>query len=244
MAEGLLESAVRFPGDGYMVRGTLIVPDGQSQRPSIIVNPGAGGTSDRDLDVGRRLARNGYVALVVDPYSAVPEHEMPAEGNYQNLIGIFRNLSDRSYLIGLDNGYAYLNSLPMVRRDRTGVLGFCASWSILFACQNPRVRACVSFYNNMRYREQSKADRSVQPIDRIPSLWCPLLCHWGDNDPATPPSYIDDLRQTAAKHQKDVEIHIYPGCGHGFVEPGGNYKEKEAEQAWSRSIAFLDHHLK
>lgn len=242
--EGLSESQVRFPGDGYLFRGHLIAPAAVGRYPSIIVNPGAGGLSEKDLDVGRRLARHGYAALVVDPYSSVPEHQMPAERNYTTLLPLFRALDDRSYMIGLDNGYHYLNSLPNVQPDRLGVLGFCASWSILFACQNPLVRAAVSFYNNLRYREQSKADRAVQPIDRIPNLWSPLLCHWGDQDSATPMSYIDDLRAVADKHKRHVEIALYPGCAHGFVEPGNSYRQPEADLAWERTLTFLDKHVK
>lgn len=244
MADRLSESQVRFPGDGYLFRGVLISPEDAGRHPSVIVNPGAGGMSAKDLDVGRRLARGGYTALVVDPFSSIPEGKLPEERSFQTLLPLFRTLDDRSYMISLDNAYAYLNSLPNVVPDHLGVLGFCASWSILFACQNPKVKACISFYNNLRYREMARADRTVQPIDRIPNLWSPLLCHWGDQDASTPVSYMEDLRKVAAQYKKDVEVHIYPGCLHGFVEPGGAYREKEAELAWGRSMAFLDKHLR
>jgi carboxymethylenebutenolidase len=243
MPDRLSESQVRFAGDGYLVRASLIAP-AEGRHPAIIVNPGAGGMSERDLDVGRRLARQGYLALVVDPYSSIPEEKLPKELNYGNLLPFFRNLNDRSYMISLNNALAWLNSLPNMETDRVGVTGFCAPWSILFACTNPKVKAAVGFYNVLRYREQSKADRAVQPVDRIPNLWAPLMCHYGDNDTATPQSYMDELKASAAKHEKNVEVFVYTGAGHGFVEPGGAYKEKDADLAWSRSIAFFDKHVK
>ena len=244
MAEELKESLVRWGGDGYLFRGFLIAHKGLAQHPAVIVNPGAGGLNEGQRDVGRKLAHRGYVALVVDPYSALPEDEIPAAGEYQRMMPLFRVLSDRSYMVGLHNAYDYLNSLPIVRRDRIGVLGFCASWSVLFACSSPKVKACVAFYNSMRYSEVAKEDRSVNTIDRIPNLWAPMLCHWGQEDGYTPLNTMEELRHLGAKHNKDLDVQIYPGCTHGFAEPGGRtYREKEAELAWERSFAFLEKHL-
>ena len=244
MPDGVVESTVAWPGDGHLVRGALIHPEDQETHPGMIVSPGAGGMNERDIEVGRRLARQGYAALVMDPFSSIPESEMPEERVFQNLLPIFRELDDRSYMISIDNGFNYFGSLPMVREDRIGVMGFCASWSILYACLNPRVGACVSFYNNMRYRELAKANRAVQPIDRIPNLWCPMIGHYGDNDSSTPMEYLKDLEELVRKHEKQVEIHIYPGRPHGFVESEAPENWEDAELAWTRTFTFLDKHLK
>jgi len=243
MANKLIEADVSWPGDGHLVRGAVVYPNDGQSHPGIIVSPGAGGMAEKDKEVGRRFARKGYAALIMDPFSSIPENEMPADRSFQNLLPIFRELDDRSYMISLDNGFNFFGSLPMVQEDRIGVIGFCSSWSILYACSNPRVKACVSMYNNMRYRELAKANRAVQPVDRIPNLWCPMIGHYGDDDASTPVKYLEELEELAKKHEKQVEIHIYPGRLHGFVESGAPEAQEDAELAWSRTFDFLDKHL-
>lgn len=244
MAEEILETQVTWAGDGHLVRGALIHPENTTPNPGIIVSPGAGGMNEGSMEVGRRLARNGYAALIMDPFSSIPESEMPEDHSFPNLLPLFRELDDRSYMISMENGFDFFTSLPMVREDRIGVMGFCASWSILYSCINPRVGACVSFYNNMRYRELARANRAIQPIDRIPGMWCPMIGHYGDNDTATPLEYLEELKEVANRHEKEVEIHIYPDRPHGFVESNDPANLEDAELAWKRTFSFLDRLLK
>jgi carboxymethylenebutenolidase len=44
---------------------------------------------------------------------------------------------------------------------------------------------------------------------------------------------------------KSVEIHIYPGAGHGFAnETGKNYNKEATADAWTKTRDFLSKHLK
>ncbi|MDO8482783.1 MAG: dienelactone hydrolase family protein, partial [bacterium] len=41
------------------------------------------------------------------------------------------------------------------------------------------------------------------------------------------------------------EIYIYPGVGHAFANPSGaNYAPTETKDAWGKTLAFLNTHLK
>ena len=96
----------------------------------------------------------------------------------------------------------------------------------------------------MRYRELARANRAIQPIDRIPGMWCPMIGHYGDNDTATPLEYLEELKEVAGRHEKEVEIHVYPGRPHGFVESNDPDNLEDAELAWKRTFSFLDRLLK
>jgi carboxymethylenebutenolidase len=40
-------------------------------------------------------------------------------------------------------------------------------------------------------------------------------------------------------------IHVYPGANHAFANPSGMYyKEDAAQDAWSKTLAFFQKHLK
>jgi carboxymethylenebutenolidase len=43
---------------------------------------------------------------------------------------------------------------------------------------------------------------------------------------------------------KDAAIHVYEGADHGFANPSGTrYKQDAAEDAWSKTLAFLAENL-
>jgi carboxymethylenebutenolidase len=44
---------------------------------------------------------------------------------------------------------------------------------------------------------------------------------------------------------KDVTVKVYEGANHAFANPSGQrYDPQAAEDAWARTVAFLDQHLK
>ena len=52
------------------------------------------------------------------------------------------------------------------------------------------------------------------------------------------------FEETLDELGKDAEIVIYPGAGHAFANPSGErYQPEAAEDAWARTLAFLDTHL-
>lgn len=69
---------------------------------------------------------------------------------------------------------------------------------------------------------------------------CPTIMHYGDADMVVPMPQIERIR---ARHPS-VEMHIYPGAPHAFLNPDqASYKAEAAALAWPRSIAFMDKHL-
>ena len=43
---------------------------------------------------------------------------------------------------------------------------------------------------------------------------------------------------------KSLEVHVYADAGHGFANPSGKaYEKKAAEDAWARTLAFLQAHM-
>ena len=75
-------------------------------------------------------------------------------------------------------------------------------------------------------------------IDLVPR--CPTIMHYGDIDPVVPMPEVQKIR---ARHPS-VEMHIYPGAVHAFLNPDqASYHAASAEPAWQRSIAFMDRHV-
>lgn len=242
----VVESAVRIPGRRRLVRGVLVTPDDFTQRyPAVIVAPGAGGLDERTVGVAHRLADEGYVALVADPYSSTPESAMPEVLDFEHLFPLYRVFDDRAFLADLFRSFEFVASLSHVDADRIGVLGFCAPWSLMFASMHPELRACVAFYNSLRFSPETREEPPLpNPVDRLPGLWTPVLYHRGADDPYQDPGDVARLAGMRDLFARDVTVHEYEGAGHGFAESGHGYHSEHARIAWARTFEFLARTLK
>jgi carboxymethylenebutenolidase len=70
---------------------------------------------------------------------------------------------------------------------------------------------------------------------------CPVQLHFGDQDGSIPMTDVEAIRAA----QPGVEIHVYPGAGHGFgCDERGSFSPKDAALAQERALAFFKQHLK
>ena len=238
----LTEKDVRIPGTDVTVRGFLAHPEGASGLPAVLIHPEASGLIDQVRDVARRLAAEGFVALAFDCYSRQPD--APAGAPYEEIVQYYRRITDREELLDLDAALLFLRGLGEVDAERIGVTGFCSGYPIVLSCHDLRLRACVSFYNQLRYSADANADLAVSPLDRIADLWCPFQGHYGAEDGAVPPDDVDALRAGLTRFGKTFELNVYEGAGHGFFnETRPAYHRPSAELAWERTLAFFRKHL-
>jgi carboxymethylenebutenolidase len=55
---------------------------------------------------------------------------------------------------------------------------------------------------------------------------------------------VQDFRSTLTELGKRAEILIVPRADHAFANPsGGNYNEQAANEAWDKTLAFLERNL-
>lgn len=110
--------------------------------------------------------------------------------------------------------------------------GFCTggSWSWRSAAKLDLFAAQVNFYGSHVH--------TPEYFDLTPKS--PTIIHYGDKDVVVPPDQSSRIR---ARHP-EVEMHIYPGGQHAFMNPEqSSYDAAAAAAAWQSSIAFLDKHV-
>ncbi|HEY6049767.1 MAG TPA: dienelactone hydrolase family protein [Thermoanaerobaculia bacterium] len=124
---------------------------------------------------------------------------------------------------------AHLRSLPFVRADRIGSLGFCfgGGMSASLACE-AKIRACVVFYGE-----------NPSPIERVRNLEGPFLGLYGGDD-ARINADLDRLVRAMVEYKKDFELRIYPGAPHAFFNDTNTttYRDAAAKDAWDRVVRF------
>ncbi|MBI4479360.1 MAG: dienelactone hydrolase family protein [Acidobacteria bacterium] len=113
--------AVKFPAPGATLEGYLAKPAGSGPHPAVILH-GPSGLDEAVRDAARDYAREGFVALAVDPLSrrggtasfASPEAARRA----------FATLDGSQLQADLDAAFHYLHSHPSVLKARIGVTDF------------------------------------------------------------------------------------------------------------------------
>ena len=79
----------------------------------------------------------------------------------------------------------------------------------------------------------------------VARLRAPVQIHEGTADHNVPVVQIKELEKTLRAQKTPVEVYWYEGADHGFLAyTRPYYKPDYAKLAWSRTISFLNKHLK
>jgi carboxymethylenebutenolidase len=204
----------------------------ESPRPAVLVLSERYGLVEYVKDVSRRLAREGYVALAP---------EMRSRRGAEVLLDSHDMLAVKDCAEAI----RYLQALDFVEREKIGVLGFCWGGLIagLLACLEPALKAAVIYYGTTRGDRSVKHPVSVAEI--ADGLRCPLLGLYAEHD--THPT-LEDVRHfedALKRNQKNFEFKIFQGAKHGFHNDAmpERYDPQAAQQAWQKTIVFLETHL-
>jgi carboxymethylenebutenolidase len=230
----LLWHDVEFQGRATPVFGFLARPTVIKKFPAIIVIHANQGLNDYSRDVTRRLAKQGYVSLAVDflsRYGGTKKVNPKGEG-----LGNIRDLAPwYGVAEDADSGFAFLRTLPDVRGDRLGLVGFCWGGEMTFASatQVRGLKAAVVF-----------SGRSPKPLDLVKNIQAPVLAHYGEKNPAVNQD-IPGTEEAMKKYRKSYVYKIYSGAQHGFHNDTNpeRYHPDAAKEAWAKTLEFFKENL-
>jgi carboxymethylenebutenolidase len=219
-------------------------PEGDGPFPAVVVAqhlPVAHEGLDKDpftLNVGERLAAEGYVAVI--PFLF---HWWPAKDEMMSKVRAWR---DDWNIADLNATFEMIANQDNVDNKRIGIMGHCwggrVAW--LGACTNPAYAAAATFYGGRI--QLGLGPESTPAIDLVDNLSCPLLGIFGNEDQNPSPEDVVVLDKALTKASIDHEFHQYENAGHGFQDfhNPDRYRPDQAEDAWSKLFEFLDRHLK
>jgi carboxymethylenebutenolidase len=214
--------------DGEM-KAVLAKPKGKKNLGCVLVIHENRGLNPHIIDVTKRIAAEGFLALGVDALS--PLGGTPAdEDKARELIGKLdpeKNL--QNYLRGLD----YLRK----RKDgngKVGCVGFCWGGGMAnkLAVNDAKLQAAVAYYG----AQANAAD--------VPKIKASIMLHYAGLDErinAGIPAYEQALKDNKINYK----IYIYDGVNHAFNNNTSptRYNEAAAKLAWSRTIDLFKHKL-
>jgi carboxymethylenebutenolidase len=228
----LVKSEISYgESDDQAFSGYLARPSGDVEgRAGLIVIHEWWGLNDNIRAIAERLAAQGYVALAVDLYDG--ETAADPDGARE---AMQRAMSQAERLeANMAAAAAYLRRDLLVRA--VGSIGWCfgGGWSLRAGVlPQADVDAVVMYYGPL-----------LTDSAQLERLRGPLLGIFADQDAAIPVAQVETFADALGALQKTFEIIVYANTQHAFANPSGTrYQAIAAEQAWARTLAFLDEHL-
>jgi len=222
---------VRLGSGAAATDAYVVYPAGKGAGPAVVVIHEWWGLNGQIRDVARRLAAQGYVAIVPDLY-----HGKVASDPEQAHV-LMRGLDDDRVFADLDAAIAWLRAEPRVGgKGRIGVIGFCmgGAYTLRQALRRSDLGAAVMFYG------PPETDAA-----KLAKLAVPLQAHFGGADDGIPADRVEAFRSGVVKPGKAAEVFVYPSAGHAFMnESRPSFHAEAARSAWTRALAFLQKYLK
>jgi carboxymethylenebutenolidase len=216
-------------GSGTM-KGYLARPAKAAGRlPGILVVHENRGLNPHIEDITRRLALDNFVAFAPDalaPLGGYPGDEDKAREAFSKLD---QTKTREDFLAG----YAWLKARPECT-GKVGAVGFCYGGGMVnfLATKLPDLAAGVPFYGN------------APSLEDVKNIKAPLLIQSAEVDErinAAWPAYEKALQDAGVKFER----HLYPRTQHGFNnDTTPRYDAAAAKQAWDRTVAFFNTHVR
>lgn len=217
--------------DDELVYGHFVFPaDMVDPLPAIIVIHEWWGLNDNVRAMADRLAGEGYIVLAVDLFGG--ESATAPEQARQQMLSVVENPQAANE--NMRQAYEFVNSTAGA--PRIGSLGWCfgGGWSLNTAMLFPdELDATVIYYGQV-----------TDDAERLRPITSPILGLFGGLDQGITVESVQNFEAALERLRKNYDIHIYPGADHAFANPTGTaYNATAAEDAWQKTVEFLDLHL-
>jgi carboxymethylenebutenolidase len=227
----------------------LFYPAGKGTWPAVLIWTDIAGLRPAFRDMGRRLAAQGYVVLVPNPF-------------YRSVKGVvatpgfdFANPTDRARVMGYRQAMtndgvdkdaaayvAFLDAQPQTnKKKKAGVQGYCMGGPLSFrtaAAAPDRIGAVGSFHGGGLTTKTPDSPHLL-----IPKTKASYLVAVAQNDDKNQPESKDILKAAFAEAKRPATVEVYP-ANHGWCVKGSAvYDEASAEKAWAELTALYKKNL-
>ena len=209
----------------------------QGSHGSVVLLPAIAGINPYIRRLHEELAEEGYSVATIDYWHR--QGGAPDLSSVEKIMAAVATVADPDVAADVDAAIDHLGA-----GNGVAAVGFCigGTQALLAAANLERVKASVSYYGLLRYRDLTD-NKPESPLDAAARVQVPFLGHWGDQDPLAPVGDVEELQQIMSGGP--AEIYVYPGAGHAFHEDfrPEPYRVVAATESWGRTKAFLRWHV-
>ncbi len=198
--------------------------------PAVIMIHEWWGLNDNIRAMADRLAGEGYIVFAVDLFKG----KVAATPGEARVLMMEAIEDPDTAAANIRAAFDFVSATA--GSPRIGSLGWCfgGGMSLSAAQLFPEdLDAAVIYYGQVTDDEEA-----LRPIG------APILGLFGADDSGIKVASVEKFRDALERLRKNYTVHIYPGVGHAFANPTGiNYNAAAADDAWKRTLEFLDLHL-
>jgi carboxymethylenebutenolidase len=223
----------------------LFYPAGRGKWPAVLMWPDILGLRPVFREMGKRLAAQGYVVLVVNPYYRAKKapvitgpFDFNSPADTKKLMVFREGLTDA--MVDRDSAayVTFLDAQPQTdKRRKAAVQGFCFSGPLSFrtaAVRPDRIGAVSTFHPAALV-----TDKPSSPHLLIPKTRAAFLVLIAKNDAEHMPKEKATLDAAFKAAHRPAKVEVYP-ANHGWTVAGSQtYDEQQAERAWAELLPFL-----
>jgi carboxymethylenebutenolidase len=238
MTELVLDTkTVKIPHDSLQITAYLAQPQAPGSYPGVVVLQEIFGVNEHIRDVTERIAKLGYVAIAPALFQRVaPAFET---GYTPEDIEIGRKYAweqtQVSQLLGdIQAAIDYLKTLPQVKPDGFGCIGFCFGGHVAYlAATLPDITATASFYGaGIPTRTPGGGNPS---LTRTPDIKGTIYVFFGTADASISPDHVNQITTELEKYNISHRVFRYDGADHGFFcDRRASYHPAAAADAWEQ----------
>ena len=226
---------------------TVTTPDGQAdavlfypakgKHPAVLIWTDVFGLRPAFRDMGKRLAAQGYVVLVPNPFyrsmKATTEPDYSAPEVRQKYFPMMGALTAEGTTKDAVAFITFLDAQPQTdTKKKAGVQGYCMGGPLTFrtaSARADRIGGAATFHG-----ASLVGPTPTSPHQLIPQIKAEMLIEIADNDDKRGPTDKDALKAAFAAAKLPAKVQVFEGCNHGWCVKGSAvYNEVGAERAWA-----------
>jgi carboxymethylenebutenolidase len=234
---------VKLSLDNLQIEAYLAQPQEPGSYPGIVVVQEIFGVNAHIREVTERIAKLGYVAIA----PAIFQRMAPGfeTGYTPEAIETGRNYAMQTkaseLLSDIQTAIDYLKSLPQVKKDGFGCIGFCFGGHVAYLTSTlPDIKATASFYGA---GITSRTPGGGAPtLTLTPEIKGTLYAFFGKEDASIPLLEVDQIEAELEKYKIEHRVFRYDGADHGFFcDHRTSYNPSSAADAWEQVKQLFTH---
>ncbi|MBD2293272.1 dienelactone hydrolase family protein [Anabaena sphaerica FACHB-251] len=228
---------VNISQDDCQIDAYLAKPTAPGTYPGIVVLQEIFGVNVHIRDVTERIAKLGYVAIA----PALFQRQAPGfeTGYTPEDIEIGRKYAwsqttASELLSDIQATINYLKTLPEVKKDGFGCIGFCFGGHVAYlAATLSDIQATACFYGaGITTRTPGGGNPTITGTSEISGT---IYAFFGMDDASIPQEQVNEIEAEFKKYHISYRVFRYDGSDHGFFcDRRASYNPKAAADAWQQ----------
>ncbi|MDF5731470.1 MAG: dienelactone hydrolase family protein [Rhizonema sp. PD38] len=252
---------VKVPNNDLQIDAYLAQPAFSGSFGAVIVFQEIFGVNSNIRDITELIAQQGYVAVAPAMYQRIapgfdvgydPVNAGYSQEAYRQGLLYYQQVKYQEILSDIQATIAYLKTLPNVKADCIGTIGFCFGGHVAYmAATLPHIKATASFYGGGITTNCYGEDTPT--VNRTSEIKGTIYAFFGTRDSLVSQEENEKIEAELIKQNINHRVFRYD-AGHGFfhgffkeqyplIEQHPSYNPEAAPDAWKHVLELFQNNL-